>query len=166
MGISKGDKVIVPSFTWVSSANAVEYTGAQVVFCDIDLKTFNIDESKLENLIKKDKSIKCIMPVNLFGLCANMPYIINLAKKYNLKVIEDSACGFDSWIGNKHSGTFGDCGCFSFHPRKSITTGEGGMLITDNKNISDKVSQLKDHGADKSDFSVILRKEVFYQIFQ
>ncbi|RZV17750.1 DegT/DnrJ/EryC1/StrS family aminotransferase [Aliarcobacter butzleri] len=151
MDITKGDKVIVPSFTYVASANAVEYTGAEVVFCDIDLKTFNIDETKLEEIIKKDSSIKAIMPVNLFGLCANMPYIMELAKKYNLKVIEDSACGFDGWIGDKHSGTFGDCGCFSFHPRKSICTGEGGMLITDDGNIASKVSQLKDHGASKSD---------------
>lgn len=151
MDITKGDKVIVPSFTYVASANAVEYTGAEVVFCDIDLKTFNIDETKLEEIIKKDSSIKAIMPVNLFGLCANMPYIMELAKKYNLKVIEDSACGFDGWIGDKHSGTFGDCGCFSFHPRKSICTGEGGMLITDNEDIANKVSQLKDHGASKSD---------------
>ena len=151
MDITKGDKVIVPSFTYVASANAVEYTGAEVVFCDIDLKTFNIDETKLEDIIKKDSSIKAIMPVNLFGLCANMPYIMELAKKYNLQVIEDSACGFDGWIGDKHSGTFGDCGCFSFHPRKSICTGEGGMLITDDEDIANKVSQLKDHGASKSD---------------
>jgi len=151
MGITRGDKVIVPSFTYVASANAIEYTSAEVVFCDIDLKTFNIDETKLEELIKNDSSIKAIMPVNLFGLCSNMPYIMKLAKKYNLKVIEDSACGFDGWIENKHSGTFGDCGCFSFHPRKSICTGEGGMIITDNEMISNKVSQLKDHGACKSD---------------
>lgn len=152
MGITKGDNVIVPSFTYVASANAVEYTGAKVVFCDINLKTFNIDETKLEELIKNDSSIKAIMPVNLFGLCSNMPYIISLAKKYNLKVIEDSACGFDGWIGDKHSGTFGDIGCFSFHPRKSICTGEGGMLITNDDEIANKVSQLKDHGASTSDF--------------
>lgn len=151
MGITRGDKVIVPSFTYVASANAVEYTGAEVIFCDIDLKTFNIDETKLEELIKSDSSIKAMMPVNLFGLCANMPYIMELAKKYNLKVIEDSACGFDGWIGEKHSGTFGDCGCFSFHPRKSICTGEGGMLITNDESIANTVSQLKDHGASKSD---------------
>ena len=162
MGITKGDKVIVPSFTWVSSANSVEYTGAEVLFCDIDLRTFNIDETKLEKLLEKDNSIKAIMPVNLFGLCANLPFIMKLASKYDIRVIEDSACGFDSWIGSKHSGTFGDCGCFSFHPRKSITTGEGGMLITDDKNIANKVSQLKDHGADKSDFKRHNEKRSFF----
>lgn len=151
MGIGTGDKVIVPSFTYVASANAVEYTGAEVVFCDIDLRTFNMDETKLETLIKKDQAIKAIMPINLFGLCANMPYIMELAKKYELKVIEDSACGFDGWIGAKHSGTFADVGCFSFHPRKSICTGEGGMLITNDDDIAATVSQLKDHGASKSD---------------
>lgn len=151
MGITRGDKVIVPSFTYVASANAVEYTGAEAVFCDINLRTFNMDESKLEEIIKNDSSIKAIMTVNLFGLCSNMPYIMELAKKYDLKVIEDSACGFDGWIGDKHSGTFADVGCFSFHPRKSICTGEGGMLITNNDAIANKVSQLKDHGASKSD---------------
>jgi dTDP-4-amino-4,6-dideoxygalactose transaminase len=151
MGITKNDKVIVPSFTYVASANAVEYTGAEVVFCDINLRTFNIDETKLEKLIKSDNSIKAIMPVNLFGLCSNMPFIMKLAKKYNLKIIEDSACGFDAWIEDKHSGTFGDVGCFSFHPRKSICTGEGGMLVTSNNEIANIVSQLKDHGASKSD---------------
>ncbi len=152
MGVTKGDKVIVPSFTWVSSANAVEYTGAEVVFCDINLKTFNIDETQIQNLIENDQTIKAIMPVNLFGLCANMPSIMKIAKDYKLKVIEDSACGFDAWIGDKHSGSFGDCGCFSFHPRKSITTGEGGMLITDDEKIANLVSQLKDHGANRTDF--------------
>ena len=164
MGITKGDKVIVPSFTYVASANAVEYTGAEVVFCDIDLKTFNIDVQKLDELLSVCVSDGCegkiaIMPVNLFGLCSNMPEIIKIAQKYShsnshphkIQIIEDSACGFDGWIGDKHSGTFGDCGCFSFHPRKSICTGEGGMLITDDEDIANKVSQLKDHGASKSD---------------
>ncbi len=151
MGIGRGDKVIVPSFTYIASANAVEYTGAEVVFCDINLRTFNIDETQLEALIESDNTITAIMPVHLFGLCSNMPYIMELAEKYHLKVIEDSACGFDGWIGEKHSGTFGDVGCFSFHPRKSICTGEGGMLITNSDDLANVVSQLKDHGASKSD---------------
>lgn len=151
MGIGEGDKVIVPAFTYVASANAVEYTGATVVFCDIDLHTFNINIEQIEMLLKSDQSIKAIMPVHLFGLCADMPSIMTLAKKYNVKVIEDAACAFDSWIDDKHAGTFGDCGCFSFHPRKAITTGEGGMLITDQSDIARLCSQLKDHGASKSD---------------
>lgn len=151
LGIGAGDKVVVPSFTYIASANAVEYTGAEVVFCDIDLQTFNIDIHKLSEILAKDKTIKAIMPVNLFGLCVNLNAICALAKEYNISVVEDSACGFDSWLDGKHSGTFGHVGCFSFHPRKSITTGEGGMIITDDKTIYEKVSQLCDHGASKSD---------------
>jgi len=153
LGIGPGDKVIVPSFTYIASANAVEYTGAEVVFCDIDLETFNIDVCQAEGILEKDsdRRIKAIMPVNLFGLCADLPEILRLAGKYGLKVIEDSACGLGAHIGDKHSGTFGDIGCFSFHPRKVITTGEGGMLITDDEEIAIKVSSLRDHGAGKSD---------------
>lgn len=153
LGIGRGNQVVIPSFTYIASANAVEYTGAEVVFCDIDLRTFNIDVNKLEEILKKDtkRKIKAIMAVNLFGLCADLPAIVNLAKRYNLKVIEDSACALGSYIGNKHSGTFGDMGCFSFHPRKAITTGEGGMVITDKKELSQKIAILRDHGASKSD---------------
>ena len=151
LAVGRGDKVVVPSFTYVASANAVEYTGAEVVFCDIDLNTFNMDTEHLGTLLAEDKNIKAIMPVNLFGLCADLEQIMKLAKRYGKSVVEDSACGFDAWIGQNHSGTYGNVGCFSFHPRKSITTGEGGMLITDDENIYQKVSQLCDHGAQKSD---------------
>ena len=149
LGIKKGDRVVVPSFTYIASANAVEYTGAELVFCDIDLRTFNIDPGHLSALLKKDKkrSIKAVMPVNLFGLCADLPVIMDLAGKYGLKVVEDSACGLGSYIGSKHSGTFGDIGCFSFHPRKAITTGEGGMAVTDNEALINKIASLRDHGA-------------------
>lgn len=151
LGIKEGDKVLVPSFTYIASANAIEYVGAIPVFCDIDIATFNIDTTGLRNILNSDDSIKAIMPINLFGLCANLPKIMEIAKEYNLKVIEDSACGFDSRIAGKHSGTFGDCGCFSFHPRKSICTGEGGMLITNNEELANTVSKLRDHGASKTD---------------
>jgi len=151
LNIGIGDKVVVPSFTYVASANAIEYTGAKPVFCDINLKTFNIDEDQLEEIVKEDKNIRAMMPVNLFGLCVTLPRIVEIAKKYDLKVIEDSACGVGAYIQGRHSGTFGDVGCFSFHPRKVITTGEGGMLITDDPEIAEKVKVLRDHGASKSD---------------
>jgi len=141
----------LPSFTYIASANAVEATGAEVVFCDIDIKTFNIDVSSLEKLVQSDKAIRAVMPVHLFGLCANMPVILKLAQEYGFKIVEDAACGFGSRIGTDHSGTFGDFGCFSFHPRKVITTGEGGMVLTQNKALFDIVSQLADHGAEKTD---------------
>lgn len=151
LGIGQGDKVVVPSFTYVASANAIEYTGAEVVFCDIDLSTFNIDINQLAEILACDPAIKAIMPVNLFGLCAELGAIKQLANQYGIAIVEDSACGFDAWMDGQHSGTVGNIGCFSFHPRKSITTGEGGMLITDDEDLYQLVSQLCDHGAEKSD---------------
>lgn len=155
LNIGMQDKVVVPSFTYIASANSVEYTKAEVVFCDIDLKTFNIDVNQLENILKKDpdKKIKAVMPVHLFGLCANMEEIDNLAKRYKVALIEDAACALGATINGKHAGTFSSVGCFSFHPRKVITTGEGGMIVTRDKGLVDKISSLRDHGAAKSDFT-------------
>jgi perosamine synthetase len=151
LGIGPGDKVVVPAFTYIASANAVEYTGAEVVFCEIDYETFNIDTKHLASLVSQDPKIKAIMPVHLFGLCADLTAIQQIVANKGIFIIEDSACGFDAWIQNKHSGTFGEMGCFSFHPRKSITTGEGGMIVTDDEALYHLVSQLCDHGAAKSD---------------
>ncbi len=151
LGIGVGDKVVVPSFTYVASANAVTYCGAEVVFCDIDLDTFNINIDMLESLLANDKSIKAIMPVHLFGLCADMPKIMSLANLYQVNVVEDAACAIGSYIGETHAGLFADAGCFSFHPRKAITTGEGGMVICENEDLFSTIKQLCDHGAQKSD---------------
>jgi perosamine synthetase len=149
LDVKEGDEVIVPSFTFVATANVVEYVKAKLVFADIDIKTFNISIDSILSIIesKKYKRLKVLMPVNLFGLCAQLDKIVEIAKEYNLKVIEDSACSFASYINGKHSGTFGDIGCFSFHPRKIITTGEGGMLITNNEDIYKRAQKLRNHGA-------------------
>lgn len=147
--IKKDDEVIIPSFTWIATANAVEYVGAKPVFCDIDLDTFNIDLSKIEESITKNT--KAIIPVHLFGLPVDMNKILELKEKHNLKVIEDSACGFGAYYNNIHTGNFGDIGCFSFHPRKAITTGEGGIITTQNENTANKLRSLRDHGAETSD---------------
>lgn len=149
LGIGKDDEVIVPAFTWISTANVVEHINAKVVFCDIDLENFNIDIEKIESKITK--KTKAIIPVHLFGLATNMDLINLVAKKNNLKVVEDAACGFGSRYKGKHVGTFGDTGCFSFHPRKAITTGEGGMITTNNKKLAEKLRCLRDHGAAMSD---------------
>lgn len=150
LGFRKNDEAIVPAFTWISTANVVEHLGGKVVFCDIDLKTFNIDVEKIESLITP--KTKAIIPVHLFGLAANMSKILKLAGKYNLLVIEDAACGFGSEYKNQHVGSFGDTGCFSFHPRKAITTGEGGMITTNDDNLAKKLRCMLDHGASITDF--------------
>lgn len=147
MGIKRGDRVLLPSFTYVASANSIEQTGAVPVFCDIDLKTFNLSVEKMREI----KDIDFIMPVNLFGLCADMVSVSQFASERGIKVIEDSACGLGAYIDGKHSGTFGDAGCFSFHPRKAITTGEGGIVVTNDEEIARKLRVKRDHGASKSD---------------
>ena len=151
LGIGSGDQVILPGFTFVATANAVEYTGATPIFCDIDLRTFNIDVEQIPK--KVTKKTKAIIPVHLFGLSADMKPILGIAGQYGLKVIEDAACGLGSYYKGRHVGTLGDAGCFSFHPRKAITTGEGGMIATQNQNLMVTFKSLRDHGASKSDLA-------------
>jgi len=151
LGLKPGDEVIVPGFTWVATPNVVEHMGATPVFCDIDLATFNIDVSGIERLITKNTV--GIMPVHLFGLAADMDPVLAVARRHSLWVVEDAACGFAASYRGRHVGTFGDAGCFSFHPRKSITTGEGGMLTTARADLADAVRTLRDHGASRSDLS-------------
>ena len=150
LGIGPGDEVLVPAFTWIATANCVEYVGAKPVFVDIDLRTFNIDVAQIEARITS--RTKAIIPVHLFGLLADMDPIMEIARRHNLRVVEDAACGFDSWYNGQHAGTFGELGCFSFHPRKAITTGEGGMLTTESAELASLCSSLRDHGATRSDF--------------
>jgi perosamine synthetase len=140
---------IVPAFTWVSTANVVEYMGAKPVFCDVDLATFNIDPEHAAALVN-ERTVGMI-PVHLFGLSAAMDPLMELARKHGLWVVEDGACSFGGWYKGRHTGTFGDTGCFSFHPRKSITTGEGGMITTERDDLGDLSRSLRDHGASRSD---------------
>jgi len=150
LGFKFNDEAIVPAFTWISSANVVEHLGGKVIFCDIDLKTFNIDANKIESLITP--KTKAIIPVHLFGLPSNMDDIMILAKKYKLWVVEDAACGFGAKFNSKHVGSFGNTGCFSFHPRKIITTGEGGMITTNDSDLAIKLRSMRDHGAEVTDY--------------
>lgn len=151
MGIGPGDEVIVPAFTWISTANVVGYVGATPVFADIDLETFNLDPASAK--AKITSRTRAIIPVHLFGLSADMDPILALARRHNLKVIEDAACGLGARYRGRHVGTFGDAGCFSFHPRKSITTGEGGMITTDDAGLAEHARSLRDHGATRSDLA-------------
>jgi dTDP-4-amino-4,6-dideoxygalactose transaminase len=159
LGIGPGDEVIVPAFTWVSSANVVEYVGATPVFADIDLESFNLDPASAEARVTP--RTRAIMPVHLFGLSADTDRILDLARRHHLRLIEDAACGLGARYRGRHVGTLGDVGCFSFHPRKSITTGEGGMLITDDAQVADLARSLRDHGASRSDLARHLGRQGF-----
>ncbi|MBI2266895.1 MAG: DegT/DnrJ/EryC1/StrS family aminotransferase [Armatimonadetes bacterium] len=149
--LKPGDEVIVPSFTWISTVNSIEFLGATAVFCDIGLRSFNIDVNQIRGKITP--RTKAIYPVHLFGLPAPMPEILRIAKEHNLQVVEDCACALGARIEGAHCGSFGLAGILSFHPRKSITTGEGGMIVTNDDRTAAMAVSLRDHGAVKSDFS-------------
>lgn len=152
-GVGPGDEVLIPSFTYIATANSVEYVGAKPVFIDINLSTFIMNiEQATENLEKSNKKAKVIMPVSLFGLCLDMPSINDLAEAFHLHVIEDAACGLGGTRHGHHAGSEALAGCFSFHPRKVITTGEGGMVITRDEGVSQRIRELRNHGAATSDF--------------
>ena len=157
LGIKKGDEVIVPAFSYVATANVVELVGAKPVFVDIDLNTFNIDVTKIEAAITP--KTKAIIPVHEFGLACDISAVMNIAKKHNLYVIEDAACALGAKFSNQHVGSFGNFGSFSLHPRKAISSGEGGVLITNSPDYDKKIKILRNHGTEiidgKMDFSEI-----------
>jgi perosamine synthetase len=159
LGLEADDEVIVPALTWISTANAIEYERAKPVFCDIDLSTFNIDPRQVPALLN-DRTVG-IVPVHLFGLCADMDALSPLAQRDELWVLEDAACAFGSFYRGRHAGAFGDAAAFSFHPRKSITTGEGGMITTAKPELDRLVRSLRDHGASRSDHARHAQKAGF-----
>ena len=150
-GFGHDDEVLVPAFTWISTPNAIEYAGARPIFCDIDPVTFNIDMADAARRVTP--RTRGIIPVHLFGLAADMDAVWDLARQHNLFIIEDAACALGCYYGERHVGTLGDIGCFSFHPRKSITTGEGGMLTTGRQALDVTFRSLRDIGPDRANFS-------------
>ncbi|MCK5777544.1 MAG: DegT/DnrJ/EryC1/StrS family aminotransferase [Rhodospirillales bacterium] len=150
LGIGPGDEVIVPSFTWVATANAVEYTGAKPVFCDIDIETFLMSGSDV--LKRLSPATRAIIPVHLFGLCIDVPTLKRTLPE-NIHIVEDAACAAGASTAHGFAGSFGAMGVFSFHPRKTITTGEGGMITLNNAETTRHLRQLRDHGAKLSDLA-------------
>lgn len=149
LGIGAGDEVIIPAFSYVATANVVELVGAKCIFVDIDENTFNLDVNKIKEAITPNT--KAIIPVHEFGLACDIENVMNIAREHNLYVIEDAACALGATQNNKKVGTFGDFGSFSLHPRKSITSGEGGILTTNNAGYSANVRILRNHGIEMQD---------------
>lgn len=141
LGIGKGDEVIIPSFTMIASAFAVCYTGAKPVFVDADKDSWNIDVGKIEE--KVTTRTKAIMPVHIFGKMCDMDTIEKIAKKYNLFIVEDAAEAHGAEYHGKKSGSFSDIAAFSFFANKNITTGEGGMVVTNSKSLYDRARYFK-----------------------
>jgi perosamine synthetase len=145
LGLGPGDEVIVPAFTWVTSAHAAEYVGARVVFADIDLATYNVDAARIEAAITP--RTRAVIAVHLFGLAAPIDEIRALCGPRGIRIIEDAACAIATSYKGKPVGGLGDIGCFSFHPRKVVTTGEGGMVTTNDNRLAAAVRSLRNHGA-------------------
>lgn len=145
LNLGPNDEVIVPAFTWITSANTAEYVGAKVVFADINPNTFNLDPQKVEDAITP--ATKAIVAVHLFGLSAPMDELKTIADKHDLYIIEDAACAIGTTYKGRPVGGLGDIGCFSFHPRKVITTGEGGMATTNDEHLASLLGSLRNHGS-------------------
>lgn len=160
-GLGEGMDAIAPAFTFVATENAIVATGATPVMVDIRQDTFNVDIDKLYELIEtkyinKDGKLYNketgnflwgVIPVHEFGLCCEIERINGLAAAYDLRVIEDAACALGAKYKDKHPGAFGNTACVSFHPRKSITTGEGGMILTDDLSLAKRLRELRTHGS-------------------
>ena len=160
-GIREGMDVIAPAFTFVATENAIVMTGATPVMCDIRRETYNIDTDRLKTIIENEykesdrklinkrtgNTLWGIVPVHEFGLGCDIHEVNRIAKEYGLHVIEDAACALGARIKDVHQGAFGNASCISFHPRKSITTGEGGMILTDDRALAKRLRELRTHGS-------------------
>jgi perosamine synthetase len=148
LGVTTGDEVILPAFSFIATANAVLFCNAEPVFCDVDKRTFNLDPQKIEKLITK--KTKAIMPVHLYGQAADMIPILEIAEKHDIHVIGDACQAHGAAYDEHMVGSFGDVECFSFYPTKNMTTGEGGMITTNNNELAELMISLRNHGREKT----------------
>jgi perosamine synthetase len=147
-GIKPGDKVLTTPFSFIATANSILHVGAKPVFADIDPKTFNLSPIEAEKILKKEKDIKAVIIVHLYGLPCDMDAFIKLKKKYKFILIEDCAQAHGAKFRNKSVGSFGDASAFSFYATKNITTGEGGIILTNNPKVDVLARQFINHGRD------------------
>ena len=154
LDIKEGDEVIVPSLTFISSVNVIRYVGANPVFVDVCRDTFAMDVEEVEELITS--KTKAILPVHLYGHPVDMDFLMEIARKYNIYVVEDATESLGSLYKKDHTGTIGDIGCFSFNGNKLITTGGGGMLVTNNEEIGERAKFLSTQA------KVVIENKAFY----
>jgi len=158
LGIGPGDEVIVPDMTFIATANAVIMAGATPVFCDVYADTFCIDGEKAEQKISE--RTRAIIPVHLYGQSADMAKVKELAQRHSLRIVEDAAQGIGVKFEGRHVGTFGDIGVLSFYGNKTITCGEGGMVLTNDDELASKCYRLKNHGRDKK--GIFVHEDIGY----
>jgi perosamine synthetase len=145
LGLGPGDTVVTTPFSMIASANAIRLAGAEVVFADIDSRTFNIDPHSVETIVR-ERDVDALMPVHLYGLPAAMGHLSEIADEHDLLVIEDAAQAHGAAFNGERVGTFGDAACFSFYPSKNMTTGEGGMVLTDDEEVAERAASFINHG--------------------
>lgn len=146
LGIGAGDRVATTPFTFIATANAVSLAGADVSFVDIDPETYNLDPDRLEERLEDGERIDAVVAVHLYGLPADVRRLRELADEYDFALVEDAAQAHGATVDGERVGTFGDAACFSFYPTKNMTTGEGGMITTDDPDVAAGAAQFVDHG--------------------
>jgi perosamine synthetase len=145
--VGRGDRVAVTTYSWPATANVIVQCGAEPVFVDIDPETFNMDANALERTLANTK-VKAVLPVHTFGGMADMTQIAEVASRHGAALVEDAACALGAELNGRKAGTWGRLACFSFHPRKAITTGEGGMITTNDAALARQLRILRNHGQD------------------
>ena len=144
--VGPGDSVVVPAYTWPATANVVANVGARCVFVDIDPTTLNMSAEALEQALSQKGPISAVLPVHAFGNMVDMVAVVELASRFGVTVVEDAACALGAQLGGRGAGAWGTLGCFSFHPRKLITTGEGGSLTGRDEELCERLRALRNHG--------------------
>lgn len=148
MGIRPGEEVAVASYSWPATANAIVLCGAIPVFIDIEPGTFGMDPDRLAAVLVERPAIRAVLPVHVFGGICDMPGIRAAADAHRIPLLEDSACALGATLGGRPAGAWGTAACFSFHARKLVTTGEGGVVVTDDETLANRVRALRNHGQD------------------
>jgi perosamine synthetase len=160
-GVGPGDEVIVPSLSFIATANAVWQCGATPVFADIEPLTYNLDPAAAERAITP--RTKAIMPVHQVGLPADMDRFLDLAQRHGLEIVEDAACAIGATYKGRQIGSLGPLACYSLHPRKVITTGEGGMIAVHDPEVAARLRRLRAHGMDMSDLARHAARDVVFE---
>ena len=146
LGIGEGDRVLTSPFSFIASANTVRLAGAEVGFVDVDPETYNIDVDLLEERLRDGERVDAVVPVHIFGLPAELPRLMALAEEYDFLVLEDAAQAHGATVDGKMAGSFGHAAAFSFYPTKNMTTGEGGIVVTDDPEVAERTARFVNHG--------------------
>jgi dTDP-4-amino-4,6-dideoxygalactose transaminase len=162
-GVRAGDEVIVPSLSFIATANCIWHCGARPVFADIDPDTFNLDPTAAERAIT-DRT-RAIMPVHQVGLPADMDRFLELGKRYGVAIVEDAACAIGATYKGRPIGSLGPLACFSLHPRKVITTGEGGMIAVHDAAVAERLRRLRQHAMDMSDLERHAARDIVFESY-